>query len=106
MPNIEIFKNFERIEINYLNHDGRLTFRLYKTIAKLAETVGDDSSLARTRLFLQVVGWHPRCQWHSDERDSHRLRNSWQEDRREIRKRGCPRSTRKKFVAPRMKTRS
>lgn len=43
-----VIKNFERIEINCLSHDRRLIFRLYKTIAKLEETVDDDSSLART----------------------------------------------------------
>lgn len=62
MPNIEIIKNFERIEINCLNHDRRLTFRLYKTIAKLAEAA--TTVVWLERLFLQVVGWHPRCQWH------------------------------------------
>lgn len=75
-----VIKNFERIEIKCTRHDHRLTFRLNKTIAKLAEAVGDDSSLAQDVCFyrwsfgiLDVNGTR------TDQRDSHRLRNSWQE---------------------------
>ena len=45
MPNIEIIKNFERIEINCLNHDRRLTF--IQNNRKISRS-SDDSSLART----------------------------------------------------------
>lgn len=48
-----VIKNFERIEIKCTRHDHRLTFRLNKTIAKLAEVVGDDSSLAQDVCFYR-----------------------------------------------------